>query len=55
LRDAFQKPVDGYHVIEFVKGDSLQRIVLAEGEADSEATERVLKRYGITDAFRFGK
>jgi hypothetical protein len=53
LRDALQKPVNGFHVLEFVKGDSLQRIVLGGGEADRAATARVLKRYNITDAFRF--
>jgi hypothetical protein len=53
LREALQKPVDGFHVLEFVKGDSLQRMVVAAGDTDKEATARVLKRYGITDGFRF--
>jgi hypothetical protein len=55
LRDALEKPVDGYHVLELVKGESLQRIVLAAGEADREATARVLSRYHITDAIRLAK
>jgi hypothetical protein len=53
LRDALQKATGGFHVIEFVKGDSLQRVVLGAAGADQEATTRVLKRYGITDPFRF--
>ena len=35
------------------RGDSLRRMVLAAGDAEREATERVLKRYEITDGFRF--
>jgi hypothetical protein len=55
LREALQKPINGFHELEFVKGDSLQRIVVAAGETDKEATARVLKRYNITDAFRFAQ
>lgn len=53
LRQALQKPLNGFQVLEFAQGDSLRRIVLAAGEAEKEATQRVLTRYGITDAFRF--
>ena len=37
---------DGYHLIEFKEGDSLQRMILDASELNA-ATERVLKRYGI--------
>jgi hypothetical protein len=39
-------PNDGFHLIEFKEGDSLQRMILDSGETDA-ATARVLKRYGI--------
>ncbi len=53
LRQALQKPVDGFHMIEFVPSDSLRRLVLAAGAPEEEATARVLQRYGIHEAFRF--
>lgn len=53
LQEALQKPTNNVHVIEFARGDSLRRMVLAAGDAEREATERVLKRYEITDGFRF--
>jgi hypothetical protein len=53
LRDALKKPLNGFHVIEFVAGDSLQRMVLAAGELENKATERVLARYGIPDRSHF--
>jgi hypothetical protein len=53
LQNALQKATNGFHVIEFAKGDGLRRIVLAAGDGEHEATARVLKRYGITDGFRF--
>jgi hypothetical protein len=46
LQRALSQPVDGFHVLEFMKGDSLQRIVL-DAKAQPEATQRVLQRYGI--------
>ena len=46
LQAALQKPVDGFHVIEFVRGDSLRRIVLDAGSLEA-ATRRVLQRFGI--------
>jgi hypothetical protein len=52
LRDALQKPINGFHVIEFALGDSLQRIVLAAGDPEKEANRRVLERYGIAESFR---
>jgi hypothetical protein len=53
IRDALKTPVDGFHIVEFMKGDSLQRLVLAAGEAERAATRRVLQRYGITEEFSF--
>jgi len=53
LRDALQRPLNGYHILEFVRGDSLRRMVLAAGQAEREATARVLQHYGIDQAFRF--
>jgi hypothetical protein len=53
LRAALDKPVNGFHVIEFAQSDSLRKIVLAAGDAEHEATARVLKRYGINEPLRF--
>ncbi len=53
LRQALDKPVDGFHVIELVQSDSLRRIVLTAGENEKEATTRVLKRYGIDEPYHF--
>ena len=53
LRDALKKPAEGFHVFEFVRSDSLQRLVLAAGDAEQEATARVLTRYGIAEPGRF--
>jgi hypothetical protein len=52
LRDALQRPQGGFHVIEFARGDSLRRMVLAAGDAEREATARVLQHYGIEEASR---
>jgi hypothetical protein len=46
LQRAFKKPVNGFHILEFMKGDTLQRIVLDATSLDA-ATGRVLQRYGI--------
>jgi len=51
LRAALDKPVNGFHVIEFVQSDSLRKMVLVAGDAEREATSRVLKRYGINEPF----
>jgi len=53
LQGALKKATNGFNVIEFAKGDGLRRMVLAAGDTEREATARVLKRYGITDGFRF--
>ena len=52
LREALLRPRNGFHVIEFAPGDSLQRIVVAAGEPERDATRRVLERYGIAESFR---
>lgn len=46
IQEAVKTPVDGFHIIEFIKGDSLQRLVLDAREAE-EANPRILERYGI--------
>jgi hypothetical protein len=51
LRQALEKPMNGYHVLEFAQSDSLRRMVLAAGDAEKTATARVLKRYGINEPF----
>jgi hypothetical protein len=53
LREALQHPVNGFHVFEYTKGESLQRIVVAAGATEKEATARVLKRYGVTEESHF--
>jgi hypothetical protein len=52
LLDALRKPINGYHLVEFVQSDSLRRLVLEAGSAETEATARVLKRYGVPEAAR---
>jgi hypothetical protein len=47
LQEALRKPQDGLHVLEFVQSDSLRRMIISAGEAEKQATARVLKRYGI--------
>ena len=46
LQRALKKPLSGFHLFEFMKGDTLQRMVLDAGALDA-ATKRVLGRYGI--------
>lgn len=53
LRQALEKPLNGYHVIEFVQSDSLRRMVLRADGNDLEATTRILKRYHIQQPFLF--
>jgi hypothetical protein len=52
LREALKKPDGEFNVIDFVRSDSLRRLVVAAGAAEEEATARVLKRYGIAAAAR---
>src|SRR5437867_9167353 len=46
LQRALKKPMNGFHIFQFMKGDTLQRIVLDAATLDA-ATKRVLDRYGI--------
>jgi hypothetical protein len=47
LREALQKPVNGFHVIEFKPGEVLRKIVLEAGAAERAATARVRENYRI--------
>jgi hypothetical protein len=53
LREAFEQPVNGFHVIELIRSDSLRQVVLAAGATEKEATARVLQQYGIDQPFHF--
>ena len=46
VQQALKKPVNGFHIFQFMKGDTLQRIVLDAATLDA-ATKRVLDHYGI--------
>jgi len=46
---ALGRAADGFHTFEFLKGESLQRLVLDARQLDA-ATQRVLQRYGIEEA-----
>lgn len=46
VQEALRQPQDGFHVIEFLRGDNLRRIVLDAKEMDA-ATKRILERYRI--------
>jgi len=46
LANALQSPGDGFHVFEFKKGSSLQKIIL-DAETLEEANQRIAKRYRI--------
>lgn len=52
LKDALRQPQDGFHVIDFVSNETVQRIVLAAGDAEREATSRILQRFGISEAIQ---
>lgn len=49
MQAALQKPQDGFHTIEFQRGDNLRRIVLDAGMMN-DATKRILERYRIPAA-----
>ena len=53
LRQALEKPANGYHVFEFMQSDSLRRLVLRADGNEQEATARILKRYHISEPFHF--
>ena len=46
LANALQTPGDGFHVFEFKKGSSLQKIIL-DAETLEDANQRIAKRYRI--------
>jgi hypothetical protein len=46
LQSALASSRDGFYMLEFLKGETLQRIVLDAAQLDA-ATRRVLQRYGI--------
>jgi S1-C subfamily serine protease len=50
LSEALKQPQGEFHVIDFTPNDSLQRIVLAAGEPERDATKRVLERFSISTA-----
>src|SRR5262249_55550267 len=52
LQQALKKADGDFNTFEFAKGESLQHIVLSAGATESDATSRVLKRYGISEASR---
>lgn len=50
LRAALQHPTGKYHILDFLPGDTAQRMVIAADGADDAATQRVLQRFAIEDA-----
>jgi hypothetical protein len=46
VQEALKKPKDGFHIFEFMEGERLLKIVL-DADGASDATRRVLERYGI--------
>src|SRR5439155_25361646 len=46
LQRALKQPLNGFHILEFLKGDTLQHIVLDAATLEA-ATKRVLEHYGI--------
>ncbi|MGC8744754.1 MAG: PDZ domain-containing protein [Verrucomicrobiia bacterium] len=46
MKSALNSPVDGYHIIEFQKGDSLCKMVI-DAKNEPEITTKILKRFGI--------
>lgn len=54
VKKAIARPLDGYHVIEFQKGESIRRLVI-DSSRESEATKRILARYGIQSPMRIAE
>lgn len=52
LQEALRSPSEGIHLIEFMKSDSLRRLVLSADELET-STQRVLRRYGISKDHNF--
>jgi len=53
IQEALKKPSGHFHVLEFARGETLQRLVLAADGEDEAATRRVLERYGIEKSLYF--
>jgi len=49
VQAALEHPRDGFHLFEFLAGESVQRVVLDAAQVDP-ATARILQRYGIDSA-----
>jgi hypothetical protein len=49
--EALKDPKDGVHRVEFMKGDTLQSLLLDAASMD-QATQRVIRRYGLPAAQR---
>jgi hypothetical protein len=54
VQEALKSPQDGFHVVEFMRSDSLRRMVL-DASGMSAATARVLQRYQIPAAAHIAK
>lgn len=52
LREALKQPEGDFHVIDFTPNDTLQRMILAAGKPEREATQRILERFGISQAIQ---
>jgi len=50
LSEALKQPHGEFHVIDFAPNEAVQRIVLAAGEPERSATQRILERFGIAAA-----
>ena len=46
LAKALESPKDGFHIFEFKKGSSLEKIILDAAKLE-EANNRIAQRYGI--------
>ena len=49
VQAALQASPDGFHTVEFLRGDNLRRIVLDAAQMEA-ATKRILERYRIPAA-----
>lgn len=54
VKNALKHPKDGYHVVEFQKGDGVRRLVI-DALREPEATKRILARYGIQSPIRISE
>jgi hypothetical protein len=54
LKKAFDQPKDGFHVIEFMHGEAVKRMVL-DAELLKSATQRVMFRYRLPTDYVVGE